>query len=67
MMSNKLDHPCRETCSGWQQGYDRGASEMKAKADKLAKRLDQLLYTPHDLITIERAEQALKEYRGEDE
>lgn len=19
-----FDHPCRETCSGWQQGYDRG-------------------------------------------
>lgn len=22
-----LDHPCRETCLGWQQGYDKGKSE----------------------------------------
>ena len=25
-----LDHPCRQTCSGWKQGYERG----KREADK---------------------------------
>ena len=29
-----LDHPCRQTCSGWQQGYERGKSAYDAlKAD----------------------------------
>lgn len=23
-MKPELDHPCRQTCSGWQQGYDKG-------------------------------------------
>jgi len=28
-----FDHPCKGTCSGWQQGYDRGFSEgVKSKA-----------------------------------
>lgn len=26
---DNLDHPCRETCSGWQQGYDRGYLAVK--------------------------------------
>ncbi len=23
-MKTELDHPCKDTCSGWKQGYDRG-------------------------------------------
>lgn len=23
-MSDKLDHPCKQTCSGWKQGFERG-------------------------------------------
>ncbi len=23
----ELDHPCKETCSGWKQGFERGVSE----------------------------------------
>lgn len=26
---NKLDHPCRETCAGWRQGFERGVESMK--------------------------------------
>jgi len=29
-MTNKekeLDHPCRDTCSGWKQGYDKGCQD----------------------------------------
>jgi len=24
----ELDHPCRDTCSGWKQGYERGAQDL---------------------------------------
>jgi len=30
----QLDHPCRQTCSGWKQGYERGLSELKAERDE---------------------------------
>jgi len=26
----ELDHPCRDTCSGWKQGYERGAQDLTA-------------------------------------
>lgn len=29
MMAAGLDHPCRETCSGWEQGRLRGEFDMK--------------------------------------
>ena len=32
----ELDHPCKGTCFGWQQGYDKGrafATATKAKLD----------------------------------
>ena len=25
----KLDHPCRDTCSGWKQGFERGRAEER--------------------------------------
>lgn len=31
----KFDHPCKQTCSGWRQGYERGLAEQ---AHELAKR-----------------------------
>lgn len=27
-MTAPLDHPCKETCSGWKQGYDKGAAAL---------------------------------------
>jgi len=33
----KLDHPCKDTCSGWQQGFEAGeahATELLASALK---------------------------------
>ncbi len=31
MMGSKveLDHPCRETCYGWKQGYEKGTIEQR--------------------------------------
>lgn len=31
-----FDHPCRETCSGWKQGYDRAVYDHKKKLEKIA-------------------------------
>jgi hypothetical protein len=31
-----LDHPCKQTCSGWKQGFEAGAkesAELRAKLD----------------------------------
>ncbi len=30
------DHPCRDTCSGWKQGYERGVSEASEAKHKLS-------------------------------
>lgn len=27
MEIKNLDHPCKNTCSGWQQGFDKGYEE----------------------------------------
>lgn len=29
-----FDHPCKETCSGWKQGYEKGKAELNKKQDK---------------------------------
>lgn len=29
---NDLDHPCRDTCSGWKQGYEKGAKTERERA-----------------------------------
>ncbi len=39
-MSNKImeagfDHPCKQTCSGWQQGFERGAFDLEACQKRL--------------------------------
>ena len=28
-----FDHPCRETCSGWKQGYERGFDDRLVNKD----------------------------------
>lgn len=32
-----FDHPCRQTCSGWIQGYERGRSESAREIEFLKK------------------------------
>lgn len=34
-----LDHPCRDTCSGWKQGYERGQQDHAATIAKLREAL----------------------------
>ena len=35
MLENGFDHPCRKTCSGWTQGYDRGRFDFQDAIKKL--------------------------------
>jgi hypothetical protein len=49
MVKAGFDHPCKETCSGWKQGYDRGAFELaiwKDLADRMAEWMKRNGYFP---------------------
>ena len=37
-----LNHPCRNTCSGWKQGYDKGRIENKPYLLALEKAVEAL-------------------------
>lgn len=39
LLKRGFDHPCRQTCSGWQQGFDRGAAEKDKEIEELNTRL----------------------------
>lgn len=34
---NELSHPCKQTCSGWLQGYEEGKNSMTREVDKIEK------------------------------
>jgi len=42
----ELDHPCKQTCSGWKQGYERGLADirepLKARLADAEKRVREL-------------------------
>jgi hypothetical protein len=35
MLSGGFDHPCRQTCSGWEQGRMRGVFDLQEKFDTI--------------------------------
>jgi hypothetical protein len=37
IMEKGFDHPCRETCSGWKQGLERGVFDSKEDIERLKK------------------------------
>lgn len=47
---DKLDHPCRETCSGWKQGYERGVMAVKQELDAIKSQ--QLMETDDGKRTV---------------
>ena len=55
-----LDHPCKDTCSGWQQGYEVGVSENQTLRAQLAIARGALEWLLHD-------SQHSEHYCGEDE
>jgi hypothetical protein len=46
---NKLDHPCRQTCSGWKQGFEKGqiSGLGPAMARALIMAIEQLEKVSH--------------------
>ena len=44
----KLSHPCKETCSGWKQGYEEGVQAERDKVDRLKAALE--FYAEGDLV-----------------
>jgi len=47
-----FDHPCKQTCSGWEQGRERGMLESEEKIDLLKKQLKDLASTTKAIIDI---------------
>lgn len=41
IMEKGFDHPCRQTCSGWQQGYNRGKLDAQKNSEGLVKALEK--------------------------
>lgn len=42
MSDTKLNHPCKETCSGWQQGYEAGEKSSEERLKKYEVALDRI-------------------------
>lgn len=48
-MESKLSHPCKQTCSGWQQGYEEGKESASVENSLLRSALEEVLF---DLRTM---------------
>ncbi len=46
-----FDHPCKETCSGWKQGYEKGLlGEVKPNCSEVHKTDTELITTLHKRV-----------------
>ena len=46
-MAQVFDHPCKQTCSGWEQGRERGIAEgRRLERERIVK---LLLYSKYEL------------------
>lgn len=52
--AEKYAHPCKETCSGWKQGFDSGAELMRAELEKRAA----LIQESRDSGTMDASQEA---------
>lgn len=41
-MKPDLDHPCKQTCSGWRQGFEKAASNAQSTIDSLRAEVERL-------------------------
>lgn len=39
--ARELDHPCKQTCSGWQQGFDKGKQSLIPLLEEAIKALEK--------------------------
>jgi hypothetical protein len=69
-----LDHPCKQTCSGWTQGYERGAAFERKRSEGLVKALESYAHLPDGRFNGpddiyedlgDTARKALKQWNGE--
>jgi hypothetical protein len=66
-MSNELDHPCKATCSGYQQGYEAGAKEWEEKCKRLLEAINKIeeqifnVLTSNDLVSVYFAREIIAE------
>jgi hypothetical protein len=47
MSLDDFDHPCRQTCSGWRQGFDKGKlleSRKVSEMENLLKLADKVIH-----------------------
>jgi len=52
----KLDHPCRDTCSGWKQGFERGRAEgIREAAERLKREAEALEPHSNTAATVTRS------------
>jgi hypothetical protein len=47
-MSDELHHPCKQTCSGWQQGFDAGARQLSTTTLELLRWCDKQIQPPKE-------------------
>ncbi len=52
----KLDHRCRNTCSGWQQGFERGAETSKKHLELFEESIREDFRNREDALKKERDE-----------
>lgn len=62
-----LDHPCKGTCSGWKQGYERGAEDAHNQKWGCREEIEGLkekhrLLREAALLTIARADDYADSY-----
>lgn len=50
----ELDHPCRDTCSGWKQGYERGSKDAStAHNDRVKILIDEVRLLQKEVSDLE--------------
>jgi DNA repair exonuclease SbcCD ATPase subunit len=62
--ADELDHPCRETCSGWKQGYERGKSESMNPASQ-RQAYEALRFRDQRIERLEAECAKLRKYVGD--
>ncbi len=55
-MTAEFDHPCRQTCSGWQQGFEKGQDSMRAELERVRQERDEWKQHCETGATLRRVE-----------
>jgi len=63
--AKELDHPCKQICSGWKQGYEKGFHEGQS-SERVKKLIEALKYISKNAHEMDRyiAKKALAEFEG---